>query len=56
MNKIWYFLREVVWSAVLAIVLVLAALAVATFGNNPALAITLGIGSLTMATLSKREL
>lgn len=56
MNKIWYFLREVVWSAVLSIVLLLTALAVALFTNSPDLALVLVIGSLTLATLSKREL
>lgn len=56
MNKIWYFLREVVWSAVLAIVLVATALAVALFTQNLVLSLTLVLSALTLATLSKREL
>jgi uncharacterized membrane protein len=48
-------LRDVVWTAVLSVILLVAGLVVAIFvPDYPALAIVLGIGSVSLSLLSTR--
>lgn len=54
--RFWYFLRELVWSAVTSIALLISAVIVSLVTDNYALAIVLGLGSVAWASLAQREL
>lgn len=55
MQRLLFALREVVWTAVLAFVLMIAAIVVAVlYPFNFALASALGLSAVTMAILSHR--
>lgn len=53
-NQIWYFLREVLWTAVFAVVLLVASIASAFVGAG-SVSIALGLGAITLALLSKQQ-
>lgn len=53
-NKIWYFLREILWTAVFAVVLLVASVASA-FAGAVETSIALGLGAITLALLSKQQ-
>lgn len=53
-NQIWYFLREVLWTAVFAVVLLVASIASAFVGAGT-VSVALGLGAITLSLLSKQQ-
>lgn len=54
MRRIWYWLREVVWTAVVAVALVACAVVLAVLGYD-AIALAVGFGAVTFGLLSMRS-
>ena len=54
MRRLWYWLREIVWTAVISLVLVLGSLASVLFYDYE-LATILALGAIPFALLSNRS-
>lgn len=54
MRKFWYRLREIYWSAVIALLVALAGVALAVLGYDSIALAVVGVG-ITLAILSVRE-
>jgi hypothetical protein len=53
--KFYLFLRSIIWTSVLAILLVIASIVALIISPTPTPSITLGLAALTLATLAPRR-
>jgi ABC-type transport system involved in cytochrome c biogenesis permease component len=53
-RRIWFWLREVVWTAVVAVTLVICAVALSVLGSSD-IALAVGLGAVTFGLLSIRS-
>jgi hypothetical protein len=54
MRRLWYLLREVVWTAVVAVVLAVSAVVLAVLGLSD-VALAVGLAGITFSFLSVRS-
>jgi hypothetical protein len=54
MKRVWYFLREVAWTAVVSLLLAIGAIVVALLGYDAELVLSLGLGAIALGVISTR--
>jgi hypothetical protein len=54
MRRLWYWLRDVLWTAVISAALAIVAILCAVYGLDT-LAVVLGLSSISLAVLSQRN-
>ena len=54
LRRMWYFLREVIWTAVVAVVLAVCAVVLAVMGLGD-VALAVGLAGVTFSVLSTRS-